>query len=188
MSVPTAGRTHLVLVGATGMVGRYALRYALEHPAVERVTAIVRRTLGISHTKLNEAANAAETPGAIRPTVTVLPLDTAAPPPMPAAASSLRRLSSRSNSVSCAVMAARLLHGVRGAYQSRKQYDTWRSVQPRPAGIRLVRQPQGLLTSAPAGVAQRRAACRSFSCLPCGQLWFSSCASSLVPFCRSRRC
>jgi uncharacterized protein YbjT (DUF2867 family) len=54
MSVPTADRTHLVLVGATGMVGGYALRYALEHPAVERVTAIGRRTLGISHAKLNE--------------------------------------------------------------------------------------------------------------------------------------
>jgi hypothetical protein len=27
MSVPTAGATHLVLVGATGMVGGYALRY-----------------------------------------------------------------------------------------------------------------------------------------------------------------
>jgi uncharacterized protein YbjT (DUF2867 family) len=36
------------------MVGGYALRYALENPAVERVTAIVRRTLGISHTKLTE--------------------------------------------------------------------------------------------------------------------------------------
>jgi uncharacterized protein YbjT (DUF2867 family) len=54
MSVPTASRRHLVLVGATGMVGGYALRYALEHPAVERVTAIGRRTLGISHAKLNE--------------------------------------------------------------------------------------------------------------------------------------
>jgi uncharacterized protein YbjT (DUF2867 family) len=54
MSAPTAGRKHLVLVGATGMVGGYALRYALEHPAVERVTAIGRRTLGISHSKLNE--------------------------------------------------------------------------------------------------------------------------------------
>jgi uncharacterized protein YbjT (DUF2867 family) len=54
MSVPTAGRKRLVLVGATGMVGGYALRYALEHPAVERVTAIGRRTLGISHPKLNE--------------------------------------------------------------------------------------------------------------------------------------
>jgi hypothetical protein len=53
MSGPAAGRTHLVLV-ATGMVGGYALRYALEHPAVERVTVIGRRTLGISHTKLNE--------------------------------------------------------------------------------------------------------------------------------------
>jgi uncharacterized protein YbjT (DUF2867 family) len=36
------------------MVGGYVLRYALEHPAVERVTAIGRRTLGISHTKLKE--------------------------------------------------------------------------------------------------------------------------------------
>jgi uncharacterized protein YbjT (DUF2867 family) len=34
------------------MVGGYALRYALDHPAVERVTAIGRRKLGISHPKL----------------------------------------------------------------------------------------------------------------------------------------
>ena len=54
MSVSTAGRAHLVLVGATGMVGGYARRYAPEHPAVERVTAIGRRTLGVSHAKLNE--------------------------------------------------------------------------------------------------------------------------------------
>jgi uncharacterized protein YbjT (DUF2867 family) len=53
-SVPKTGQIHLVLVGATGMVGGYTLRYALKHPAVERVTAIGRRTLGISHTKLNE--------------------------------------------------------------------------------------------------------------------------------------
>lgn len=44
----------LVIVGATGMVGGYALRCALEHPAVERVTAIGRRTLGISNPKLQE--------------------------------------------------------------------------------------------------------------------------------------
>jgi uncharacterized protein YbjT (DUF2867 family) len=44
----------LVIVGATGMVGGYALRYALESPAVERVTSIGRRTLGFSHPKLNE--------------------------------------------------------------------------------------------------------------------------------------
>ena len=44
----------LVIVGATGMVGGYALRYALEDPAVERVTAIGRRKLGISHSKLKE--------------------------------------------------------------------------------------------------------------------------------------
>src|SRR5258708_7845694 len=44
----------LVIVGATGMVGGYALRYALEHPAVGRITSIGRRTLGISHPKLTE--------------------------------------------------------------------------------------------------------------------------------------
>src|SRR6266851_4465763 len=52
MSAPSAGQRRLVIVGATGMVGGYALRYALDHPAVERVTAIGRRKLGISHPKL----------------------------------------------------------------------------------------------------------------------------------------
>jgi uncharacterized protein YbjT (DUF2867 family) len=36
------------------MVGGYALRYALENPAVASVTAIGRRQLGISHAKLQE--------------------------------------------------------------------------------------------------------------------------------------
>lgn len=58
MSVSTAGWTHLVLVGASGMVGGYALRYALEHPGVERVTAIGRRPLGISYAKLKEVLHA----------------------------------------------------------------------------------------------------------------------------------
>src|SRR5437870_4500397 len=53
MNVP-AGQTRLVIVGATGMVGGYALRDALDHPAVGRVTAIGRRNLGISHPKLKE--------------------------------------------------------------------------------------------------------------------------------------
>jgi uncharacterized protein YbjT (DUF2867 family) len=44
----------LVILGATGMVGGYALRYALEHPAVERVTVIGRRTVGVSNPKLRE--------------------------------------------------------------------------------------------------------------------------------------
>jgi uncharacterized protein YbjT (DUF2867 family) len=44
----------LLLVGATGMVGGYAFRYALEDAAVGSVTAIVRRKLGISHPKLQE--------------------------------------------------------------------------------------------------------------------------------------
>jgi uncharacterized protein YbjT (DUF2867 family) len=47
------GQTRLVIIGATGMVGGYALRYALEN-AVGSVTAIVRRKLGISHPKLQE--------------------------------------------------------------------------------------------------------------------------------------
>ena len=56
MIVPIGGRggKHVVLVGATGMVGGYALRYALDHPAIERVTVISRRSLGISHAKLTE--------------------------------------------------------------------------------------------------------------------------------------
>jgi uncharacterized protein YbjT (DUF2867 family) len=54
MNPPDAGQKSLVIVGATGMVGGYALRYALDHPAVGRVTAIGRRKLGVSHPKLNE--------------------------------------------------------------------------------------------------------------------------------------
>jgi len=44
----------LVIVGATGMVGGYALRYALEEPDVGDVTSIARGKLGISHPKLKE--------------------------------------------------------------------------------------------------------------------------------------
>jgi uncharacterized protein YbjT (DUF2867 family) len=54
MDVPTIGQSRLVILGATGMVGGYALRYALDQPAVGSVTAISRRTLGISHPKLRE--------------------------------------------------------------------------------------------------------------------------------------
>jgi len=57
MNVPTAGRTRLAIVGATGMVGGYALRYALEHPAVSHVTAMGRRKLGIAHPKLEEVVH-----------------------------------------------------------------------------------------------------------------------------------
>ena len=53
MSVP-AREARLVVVGATGMVGGHALRYALEHPSVGSVTSIGRRKLGISHSKLTE--------------------------------------------------------------------------------------------------------------------------------------
>src|SRR5258708_4902992 len=57
MNVPTWDQTRLVIVGATGMVGGYALRYALEHPAVKSATAIVRRKLDISHPKLNQVVH-----------------------------------------------------------------------------------------------------------------------------------
>jgi hypothetical protein len=54
MNVSVAGQKRLVVVGATGMVGGYALRYALDHPAVGRAASIGRRNLGISHPKLTE--------------------------------------------------------------------------------------------------------------------------------------
>jgi uncharacterized protein YbjT (DUF2867 family) len=47
----------VVIVGASGMVGGYALRYALENPAVGRATSIGRKKLGISHPKLNEVVH-----------------------------------------------------------------------------------------------------------------------------------
>ena len=53
----TDGKKHLVVIGASGMVGSYALRYALAHPAVGRVTSIGRKTLGISHSKLNQVVH-----------------------------------------------------------------------------------------------------------------------------------
>jgi len=53
-NIATAGQKRLVIVGATGMVGGYALRYALDNSAVAGVTAIGRKKLGISHAKLKE--------------------------------------------------------------------------------------------------------------------------------------
>ena len=44
----------VVIVGASGMVGGYALRYLLEDAAVGGVTSIGRRNLGVSHPKLTE--------------------------------------------------------------------------------------------------------------------------------------
>jgi uncharacterized protein YbjT (DUF2867 family) len=50
----TAGQIQLVIVDATGMVGGYALRYALDHAAVGSVTSVGRRKVSISHPKLKE--------------------------------------------------------------------------------------------------------------------------------------
>src|ERR1700732_1810606 len=57
MNVSTAGQKRLVIVGATGMVGKYALRYALENSAVGVVTSIGRRKVGVSHSKLKEVVH-----------------------------------------------------------------------------------------------------------------------------------
>jgi len=52
MTLPNLAPKRLVIIGATGMVGGYALRYALDNPAVENVTTIGRKKLGIPHPKL----------------------------------------------------------------------------------------------------------------------------------------
>jgi len=44
----------VVIVGASGMVGGYALRYALQNPIIEQVVSVGRKSLGISHPKLSE--------------------------------------------------------------------------------------------------------------------------------------
>jgi uncharacterized protein YbjT (DUF2867 family) len=51
---PMVAQKSLVIVGATGMVGGYALRYALDNSEVKSVTSIGRKKLGISHPKLKE--------------------------------------------------------------------------------------------------------------------------------------
>jgi hypothetical protein len=51
---PTVGQKSLVVVGATGMVGGYALRCGLNNTTVNSVTSIGRKKLGISHPKLKE--------------------------------------------------------------------------------------------------------------------------------------
>jgi uncharacterized protein YbjT (DUF2867 family) len=51
---PVCAAKRLVIVGATGMVGGYALRYALDRAAVGGVTTIGRKPTGITHPKLNE--------------------------------------------------------------------------------------------------------------------------------------
>src|SRR5260370_2199194 len=54
MNAPAGNQIRVVIVGATGMVGGYALRYALDHPSVGVVTVIGRKKLDISHPKLRQ--------------------------------------------------------------------------------------------------------------------------------------
>ena len=51
---PIAGKNRLVIVGATGMVGGYALRHALDNSEVKSVTSIGCKKLGSAHPKLKE--------------------------------------------------------------------------------------------------------------------------------------
>jgi uncharacterized protein YbjT (DUF2867 family) len=57
MNIPAAGQKRLVVVGPTGMVGGYALQYALDHRAIGHVTTVGRKKLGISHPKLREVVH-----------------------------------------------------------------------------------------------------------------------------------
>jgi len=54
MNIRSENQMEVVIVGASGMVGGYALRYMLDHPGIGRVTAIGRKKLGFSHPKLFE--------------------------------------------------------------------------------------------------------------------------------------
>ena len=54
MRDPVAGQTSLAIVGASGMVGGYAVRYTVDNPAVGVVTVIGRKRLGLNHPKLKE--------------------------------------------------------------------------------------------------------------------------------------
>jgi len=54
LTSPIVGQNRLVIVGATGMVGGCALRYALDNSEVKSVTSIGRKTVGISHPKLEQ--------------------------------------------------------------------------------------------------------------------------------------
>src|SRR5246500_4244751 len=54
LTAPMVGQNRLVIVGATGMVGGYALRYALDNSEVKSVMSIGRKTVGISHPKLEQ--------------------------------------------------------------------------------------------------------------------------------------
>jgi uncharacterized protein YbjT (DUF2867 family) len=56
-AIPAVGQKRLAIVGATGMVGGLALRYALNQPSVKSATAIVRKKLEFSHPKLNEVVH-----------------------------------------------------------------------------------------------------------------------------------
>jgi hypothetical protein len=49
-----SGQKRLVIVGATGMVGGYALRYALALAIASGVVSIGRRSLDIAHPKLKQ--------------------------------------------------------------------------------------------------------------------------------------
>lgn len=49
-----SGKLNVLVTGSTGMVGEGVLQVCLQHPAVEKVVALNRRSVGFSHPKLTE--------------------------------------------------------------------------------------------------------------------------------------
>ena len=43
-----------IVTGATGMIGEGVLHEVFQHPAIESILVINRKTCGVSHTKLKE--------------------------------------------------------------------------------------------------------------------------------------
>src|SRR5659263_214723 len=47
-------KLNVLIMGSTGMVGEGVLLVCLENPAIEKITVVNRRSLGITHPKLTE--------------------------------------------------------------------------------------------------------------------------------------
>ena len=45
---------NVLIMGATGMIGRECLKYCLENPDIVKITVIVRKPIGFKHSKLTE--------------------------------------------------------------------------------------------------------------------------------------
>jgi len=57
-TLPLSNKIKAIITGATGMVGEGVLHECLQHPGVEEVLVINRKTCGVSHPKLKEIIHA----------------------------------------------------------------------------------------------------------------------------------